>query len=173
MWVLLPSLLYCLTILSSNNVQQGIAGGFHKDSQRCMKVDVKRYLTSGQTDTFMRLHEQETAAANNRNWDFSSLFFHPHLFIFMPTTQDYVLYQLHLDSWPLGVWQVQQRQAMSWNPIPHPKSYFQQDHTKVKDRGTGLSKSLFCHRSSGLDGNLPSHGILLSSHPHGVRFVRG
>lgn len=173
MWVLLPSLLYCLTILSSNNVQQGIAEGFHKDSQRCMKVDVKRYLTSGQTDTFMRLHEQETAAANNRNWDFSSLFFHPHLFIFMPTTQDYILYQLHLDSWPLGVWQVQQRQAMSWNPIPHPKSYFQQDHTKVKDRGTGLSKSLFCHRSSGLDGNLPSHGILLSSHPHGVRFVRG
>ncbi len=51
--------------------------------------------------------------------------------------------------------QAQWRKAMSSDPVPHPTSCFQQDWTKVEDRGTGLSKSLFCHRSSGLDGNLP------------------
>lgn len=45
--------------------------------------------------------------------------------------------------------------AVSSNPITRPKSYFRQDHRKVEDRGTGLSKSFFCHRSSWLDGNLP------------------
>lgn len=57
--------------------------------------------------------------------------------------------------YPLGFRLVQWRQAMSSNPVPHPESYFQQDHTKVKDRGAGLGKSPFCHRSSSLDGNLP------------------
>lgn len=39
-------------------------------------------------------------------------------------------------------------------PKPCPKSDFRRAHTEVEDRGTGLSKSPFCHRSWRLDGNL-------------------
>lgn len=117
-----------------------------------MEVGDERHFTSEQA----RLNKNTGGFSRRQHKPLLFLSFFP---LFFYPTFCQCQNRVHLKSPPLSFSKVQWRQVMSPNSIPHlksqTKSHFHQDHTKVEDRGTGLSKSLFCRRSSTLDGNLP------------------
>lgn len=131
--------------------QKGLKGCLHLDSLQCTKVDVKGHLTSGQIDTFIGLNGPKTVAdlTDASNSDYT---WNVHLSVSDRYSEDRPCHQIpYLTQSPTSG-----KTIRKWR-------------IEVQDS----ANPSFVTGALGLMVISPSHGILLSSHPCGVRFVRG